>query len=42
MADQGARPPVLFRGGTVLTMDDAKTVLTEADVRPLSGQWLNV
>jgi cytosine/adenosine deaminase-related metal-dependent hydrolase len=32
MADQGARPPVLFRGGTVLTMDDAKTVLTDADV----------
>src|SRR3954451_24393326 len=32
MADQGERPPVLFRGGTVLTMDDAKTVLTDADV----------
>ncbi len=24
--------PVVFRGGTVLTMDDAKTVLTDADV----------
>ncbi|WP_206320384.1 amidohydrolase family protein [Streptomyces zingiberis] len=24
--------PVVFRGGTVLTMDDARTVLTEADV----------
>ena len=32
MADQGARPPVLLRGATVLTMDDAKTVLTDADV----------
>src|SRR4051794_6402127 len=32
MADQGARPPVLLRGATVLTMDDAKTVLTSADV----------
>ena len=26
------RRPVLFRGGTVLTMDDAHTVLTDADV----------
>ena len=24
--------PTLFRGGTVLTMDDASTVLTDADV----------
>ena len=24
--------PVVFRGGTVLTMDDAPTVLTDADV----------
>jgi cytosine/adenosine deaminase-related metal-dependent hydrolase len=32
MADQGARPPVLLRGATVLVMDDAKTVLTDADV----------
>ena len=32
MADQGARPPVVLRGGTVLAMDDAKTVLTDADV----------
>jgi cytosine/adenosine deaminase-related metal-dependent hydrolase len=32
MADQGARPAVLLRGATVLTMDDAKTVLTNADV----------
>ena len=32
MADEGARPPVLLRGATVLTMDDAKTVLTDADV----------
>ena len=32
MADQGARPPVLLRGATVLVMDDAKTVLTGADV----------
>jgi cytosine/adenosine deaminase-related metal-dependent hydrolase len=32
MADQGARTPVLLRGATVLTMDDAKTVLTNADV----------
>jgi len=32
MADQGSRPAVLLRGATVLTMDDAKTVLTDADV----------
>jgi cytosine/adenosine deaminase-related metal-dependent hydrolase len=32
MADQGARPPVLLRGATVLTMDDAGTVLSDADV----------
>src|SRR3954469_1134578 len=32
MADQGARPPVLLRGATVLTMDDARTVHTSADV----------
>ena len=32
MADQGARPPVVLRGATVLVMDDAKTVLTAADV----------
>src|ERR1700688_4308548 len=28
----GDRRPVLLRGGTVLTMDDAHTVLTDADV----------
>jgi len=28
----GARRPVVFRGGTVLTMDDSHTVLTDADV----------
>ena len=32
MADEGARPPVLLRGATVLVMDDAKTVLTDVDV----------
>ena len=30
--DGGARRPVVMRGGTVLTMDDSRTVLTEADV----------
>src|SRR3954447_6631899 len=32
MADQGARPPVVLRGATVLVMDDAKQVLTDTDV----------
>src|SRR3954468_5042665 len=32
MADQGARPPVVLRGATVLVMDDARTVHTSADV----------
>jgi cytosine/adenosine deaminase-related metal-dependent hydrolase len=32
MADQGARPPVVLRGATVLVMDDARTVLSGADV----------
>jgi cytosine/adenosine deaminase-related metal-dependent hydrolase len=32
MADQGARPPVVLRGAMVLVMDDAKTVLADADV----------
>jgi cytosine/adenosine deaminase-related metal-dependent hydrolase len=32
MAEQGSRPPVVLRGGTVLVMDDAKQVLTGADV----------
>ena len=32
MADQTTRRPVVFRNGTVLTMDDAHTVLTGADV----------
>ncbi len=27
-----ATTPIVFRGGTVLTMDDAHTVLTGADV----------
>ncbi|WP_210418173.1 amidohydrolase family protein [Ruania zhangjianzhongii] len=31
-ADLPTDRPVLFRGGTVLTMDDAHTVLTDADV----------
>ena len=30
-APQSGRP-LVFRGGTVLTMDDASTVLTDADV----------
>ncbi|MGY1843628.1 amidohydrolase family protein [Modestobacter sp. SYSU DS0875] len=32
VADQPAGRPVVLRGGTVLTMDDAHTVLPEADV----------
>ena len=32
MADQTTRRPVVFRNGTVLTMDDSHTVLTGADV----------
>ena len=32
MADQDPRPPVVLRGGTVLTMDDAQPVLPGADV----------
>ena len=31
-ASASARRPVVLRGGTVLTMDDAHTVLTDADV----------
>ena len=30
--DQSARPAVVFRHGTVLTMDDSHQVLTDADV----------
>jgi 5-methylthioadenosine/S-adenosylhomocysteine deaminase len=30
--DESARRPVVLRGGTVLTMDDAHTILTDADV----------
>ena len=31
-AAQQTGRPLVFRGGTVLTMDDARTVLTDADV----------
>src|SRR3984885_432833 len=31
-ASASARRPVVLRGGTVLTMDDAHTILTDADV----------
>jgi cytosine/adenosine deaminase-related metal-dependent hydrolase len=31
-AESGAERPIVFRGGTVLTMDDTHTVLTDGDV----------
>ena len=39
-----ARPqpgqPVVFRNGTVLTMDDSHTVLTGADVQAAFRKWI--
>ncbi|MFJ9541251.1 amidohydrolase family protein [Streptomyces sp. NPDC101225] len=36
--DSAARPPVVFRGGTVLTMDDRGTLHPEADVLVVGGR----
>ena len=36
-ADFGAGRPVVLRGGTVLAMDDARSVLPRADVLVIGG-----